>query len=190
VESDDAMMQGFSVLTIESAPEKSKQSLQGLKQKFGFIPNVAATMANSPVLINAFVSAFVNFHGGSFNESEKQVVLLTNAVTLKCPWTVAFHSTMAIQAGVPEDNVQAIRGGMPPSDSKYAALSGMAKGLIEKRGSVMQSDIGKFTFAGYSENQILAVITGIGISTMAATTGNMAGMPVEDLFGANTWASA
>jgi alkylhydroperoxidase family enzyme len=182
-------MQSFGVLTIETAPEKSKQPLQGLKQKFGFIPNVAATMANSPVLINAFVSAFVNFHGGSFNEREKQVVLLTNAVTLKCPWTVAFHSTMAIQESVPEVEVHAIRGGKLPSDSKYAALSSMAKGLIEQRGSVTPSDIGNFTSAGYSENQILEVITGIGISTMAATAGNMAGTPVEDRFKAQTWAS-
>jgi alkylhydroperoxidase family enzyme len=183
-------MQRFVVHTIESAPEKSRPPLQGLKQKFGFVPNVAATMAESPVLINAFVGGFSSFHGGSFDEGEKQALLLTNAVTLQCPWTVAFHSSMALREGVAESDVEAVRDGKLPSDAKYAALSGMAKALIEKRGNITEADIGEFTSAGYSKVQILEVIAGIGISTMAATAGNMAGTPVEDLFKAQIWAAA
>jgi hypothetical protein len=41
--------------------EKSEPSLQGLKQAFGLFPNLAATMADSPALINSFVAAFGNF---------------------------------------------------------------------------------------------------------------------------------
>jgi alkylhydroperoxidase family enzyme len=183
-------MQKFVVHTIESAPEKSKQPLQGLKQKFGFIPNVAATMAESPVLINAFVGGFVSFHGSSFNEGEKQALLLTNAVALKCPWTVAFHSTLALREGVAEGDVKAIRDGKLPADPKYAALSGMAKALIENKGNATEADLERFTSAGYSQAQILEVVAGIGISTMAATVGNMAGTPLEDIFTAQMWAAA
>jgi alkylhydroperoxidase family enzyme len=184
------MHQFFTVHTIESAPEKSKQALQNIELTFGVIPNVTATMAESPVLINAFVGSFANFLDASFNESEKQVLLLTNAVTLKCPWTVAFHSTMAMQERVPESDVKAIRDGKLPNEPKYAALSGMAKALIEKRGNVTEADLERFTSAGYSRAQILEVITGTGVSTMAATTGNMTNTPVEDLFKAHTWAAA
>jgi alkylhydroperoxidase family enzyme len=183
-------MQQFSIHTVESAPEKSKPALQGLQQKFGFIPNVAATMAENPVLINAFVGGFTSFHGGSFSEAEKQVLLLTNAVTLKCPWTVAFHSTIALKEGVSGSDVDAIRHAKLPNDPKYSALSGMAKALIEKRGNVTEADIARFASTGYSQVQILEVVTGIGISTMAATTGNLAGTPVEALFRAQTWAPA
>ncbi len=182
-------MQKFAVHTIESAPEKSRQPLQVLKQKFGFVPNVAGTMAASPVLINAFIGGFASFHGGSFSESEKQALLLTNAVTLRCPWAVAFHSSMALREGVPEGDVRAIRDGRLPTDVKYAALSGMAKALIEKRGNVTETDIENFTSAGYSQVQILEVITGIGMSAMASTTGNLAGTPVEDHLKAQTWAA-
>jgi hypothetical protein len=70
-------MQQFSIHTVESAPEESKPALQGVQQKFGFIPNVAATMAENPVLINAFVGGFTSFDGGSFSEVERQALLLT-----------------------------------------------------------------------------------------------------------------
>ena len=181
-------MRKFPIHTIESAPEKSKPALQGLNQKFGLIPNVAATMAESPVLLNAFIGGFASFHGGSFSESEKQALLLTNAVTLKCPWTVAFHSTLALAEGIPESEVRAIRNGEAPADPKYSALSGMAKALIEKRGHATEDDLKRFTSAGYTEVQILELIAGIGISTMAATAGNIAGTPVEDPFKNNAWA--
>jgi alkylhydroperoxidase family enzyme len=149
-----------------------------------------ATMANSPVLLNGFVGSFGSFHGGSLNECEKQILLLTNAVTIKCPWTVAAHSTFAIEDGVAESEIKAIRDGKLPQDRKYAALSALTKALLEKRGNVTEADIEKFTSAGYSKVQILEVITGVGISTMAATTTNMAGTPVEDRFKPQAWSAA
>ncbi|WP_181165944.1 MULTISPECIES: hypothetical protein [unclassified Mesorhizobium] len=93
--------------------------MKALEERFGFLPNVMATMANNPVLLNGFVSSFGSFHGGSFDEIEKQVLLLTNAVTIKCPWTVAAHSTFAMEDGIAESEVKAIRDGRVPSDPKY-----------------------------------------------------------------------
>jgi len=183
-------MQRFTLQTIESAPEKSRPTLQTLESRFGFIPNVMATMANSPVLLNGFVGSFGSFHGGSLNECEKQILLLTNAVTIKCPWTVAAHSTFAIEDGVAESEIKAIRDGKLPQDRKYAALSALTKALLEKRGNVTEADIEKFTSAGYSKVQILEVITGVGISTMAATTTNMAGTPIADRFKPQAWSTA
>ena len=88
-------MPTFPIHTIESAPEKSKPMLQGLKNNFGFVPNAAATMAGSPALIGAFVSAFGSFHGSSFNEAEKQVLLLTNAVAA-LPGLIAARTPTAL----------------------------------------------------------------------------------------------
>jgi alkylhydroperoxidase family enzyme len=183
-------MKRFPIHTIESAPEKSKQALKDLQNRFGFIPNVAATMAESPVLMNAFIQAFLSFHGSTFTEAEKQVLLLTNAATIGSSWTVAFHSTVALQDGVSAPDVEAIRGGRLPSDRKSAALSGTAKALIEKRGRVSDEEVAAFTSAGYTQTQILEVINGIGISTMAAITGNLAATPIEERFRAQVWKAA
>jgi alkylhydroperoxidase family enzyme len=183
-------MQAFRIHTIETAPEKSKPALEGLKKNFGFVPNAAATMADSPVLINAFIGSFGSFHGGSLSESEKQTVLLTNAVTLKCAWTTAFHSTLALKAGVPESDVSAIRHGKLPQDPKRAALSGLARTLIESKGHAIEPQIDAFLAGGYVRNQVLEVVAGIAISTMAALTATMADTPVEDLFKAQAWKAA
>ena len=154
-------MHNFTLHTIESAPEKSKPTLQALEQKFGFLPNVMATMAGNPVLLNGFAGSFGSFHGGSLDECEKQVLLLTNAVTIKCPWTVAAHSTFALEDGMKASDVNAIREGRLPDNRKYAALSGITKALIEKRRNVADEEFRRFTSAGYSPLQIFEVITSI-----------------------------
>jgi alkylhydroperoxidase family enzyme len=147
-------------------------------------------MAGSPALINSFVGAFGNFAGGSFNDQEKQVILLTNAVAFRCAWTTAFHSTMALKVGVSDADVTAIRNGKSPADAKLAALSGLARALIERKGTGVQREVELLVAAGYRREQALEIIAGVAISTMAALTTNLADTPVEELFRAQTWKAA
>ena len=126
-------MYAFAINSIESYPETSRQALQACQSAFGFIPNVAGAMSTSPVLINSLVPLFGNVHGGSFSEAQIQPLLLTNGAT----WPVAFHSLLAMKEGVDPVDVEAIRNGRIPKDEKHAALSILAKKLIEKRGGLV-----------------------------------------------------
>src|SRR5579862_6789460 len=101
-------MEQFPVYTIDTAPEAAKLALQDLHAAFGMIPNIAGAMATSPVLINSLVGLFQRVHGGSFTEAQIQILLLTNAVTNTCTWAVAFHTALALQAGIDPADVEAI----------------------------------------------------------------------------------
>src|SRR5215470_12575355 len=116
-------MKPFPVHTIESAPEQSKPSLQALQETFGMIPNIAGAMSTSPVLIGSLVGLFQKVHGGSFSEEQIQVLLLTNAVTNSCAWAIAFHTALALKAGVEPAAVQKIRERQTPRSPKISALS-------------------------------------------------------------------
>lgn len=180
-------MNPFPVHTLTTAPEKAKASLEGLQKTFGIIPNLAATMATSPTLVNGFVGALVNFLGGSFDGRERQVVLLTNAVMNRSAWAVAFHSTAALKEGVSEQDVKAIRSGGLPENTKHRALSSVTRALVERRGHLEPRDLEAFTAAGYSHAQLLEVIAGQGASMMANYAGNITHPPVETPFAAQQW---
>ena len=180
-------MHNYRVHTIESAPERSRPALQGLKQAVGLIPALAATMAESPTLVNGFVAAFGNFHAGSFGAAQRQVLLLTNAVANRCSWAVAFHSTMALKEGVAAEDVRAIREGRHPSDAKLAALSTLTRALIEKRGHLEERDLTAFAAAGFGPDQVLETIAGLAVSVMANYAGNITRPPVEGPFEAQVW---
>ena len=181
-------MTNFPVHTMESAPERSKPALQQLQSAFGMIPNIAGAMATSPVLISSLVGLFGNVHGGSFTEAQVQTVLLTDAVTNACTWAVAFHTALALKEGIDPADVQAIREGRLPRDRKLAALSALARTMIEKRGRLDDEDVDRFIAAGFGKDHALEVIAIVAASTITNYTGGVTKTPLEAPFQAHAWA--
>jgi AhpD family alkylhydroperoxidase len=151
------------------------------------IPNIAGAMSTSPVLIGSLVGLFQKVHGGSFSEAQIQVLLLTNAVTNSCAWAVAFHTALALKAGVEPADVQAIRGRHTPRGTRASALSTLARTLIERRGRLEDSDVSQFLQAGFSKAHLLEVIAVVAASTITNYTGNVTRPPVEADFEPYAW---
>jgi AhpD family alkylhydroperoxidase len=182
-------MEQFPVYTIDTAPEASKPALQDLRAAFGIIPNIAGAMATSPVLINSLLGLFGRVHSGSFTEAQIQTLLLTNAVTNACAWAVAFHTALALKEGLAPADVNAIRAGRAPNDSKLGALSTLARTLIEKRGRIADQDREAFLAAGFGKDHLLEVIGVVAASTITNYTGNVTNPPLEAPFQAHVWSA-
>jgi AhpD family alkylhydroperoxidase len=180
-------MQSFPVLTIDTAPAKSRPALQALQGAFGMIPNVAGAMATSPVLIDSLVALFGKVHGGSFTEAQIQTLLLTNAVTNGCSWAVAFHTGLALKQGLDQADVQAIRERGVPKDATSAALSAFTRTLIEKRGRVDEDDVDALVAAGFRKEHALEVIAVVAASTITNYTASVTKPPVDEPFHAYVW---
>ena len=183
-------MHEYPVNSLQSAPEESRPALRTLESAFGFIPNIVGAMSTSPVLINSLVGLFGNVHRGSFSEAQVQVLLLTNAVTNGAIWAVAFHSSLALKEGIAPADVEAIRDGRAPKDVALAALSILAKTLIEKRGRLDDQDKETFLAAGFGPDHLLEVIAVIAASTITNYTASVTRTPLEAAFQVHAWNSA
>ncbi|MBE1162264.1 carboxymuconolactone decarboxylase family protein [Dyella acidiphila] len=180
-------MTTFPMHTMQSAPAQSKPALESLHSAFGVIPNIAGAMATSPVLIGSLVGLFGKVHGGSFSEAEVQVVLLTNAVTNASSWAMAFHSCLAEKEGLDTADVEAIRARQMPRHVKHAALSTLARTLIEKRGHLDDADMSAFLAAGFGQDHLLEVIGIVAASTITNYTGSVTQPPLEEAFQSYRW---
>ena len=147
-------MPNYPVHTIASAPEKSKPALEQLQKAFGVLPNLPAVIANSPKLINSLVGLFAQVHSPGLSEAENQIVLLTDAVTNSSTYAVAFHTALALQNGISPEETTAIRERRLPTDKRFAALSALAKTLIEKCGHLTQQELDSFIAAGLWEDDV------------------------------------
>jgi alkylhydroperoxidase family enzyme len=177
----------YTVHTIETAPAQSRPVLAQLHDTFGLIPNIAGTMAASPVLINGFIGLFERVHSSSLTEAQIQTLLLTNAVTNASEWAVAFHSALALKQGVSSADVDAMRHARAPADAKLAALSTLARTLIGKRGRITQADEARFLAAGFEREQVLEVIAVVAASTITNYTGSVTQPPLEAQFSEHAW---
>jgi alkylhydroperoxidase family enzyme len=182
-------MPNYPVHTIASAPEKSKPALEQLQKAFGVLPNLPAVIANSPKLINSLVGLFGQVHSPGLSEVENQIVLLTDAVTNSSAYAVAFHTALALQHGVSSEETTAIRELRLPTDKRFAALSALAKTLIEKRGHVSDQELDAFLSAGFTKEQVLEVVTIVAASTITNYTGTIANPPLDETFRQYAWQS-
>ncbi|MEM5338127.1 carboxymuconolactone decarboxylase family protein [Paraburkholderia azotifigens] len=180
-------MSRYPVHTIESAPEQSKPVLEQLQRTFGLIPNIAAKMAASPVLINGFIGLFERVHASSLTEPQIQTLLLTNAVTNASEWPVAFHTALALKQGVPPADVDAIRQRVLPRDAGLAALSLVARTLIDKRGRLTDADQQRFFEAGFSAGQLLEVVAVVAASAITNYTASVTQPALEGQFEEFVW---
>ena len=180
-------MPNYPIHTIASAPEKSKPALEQLQKAFGVLPNLPAVIANSPKLINSLVGVFQQVHSSSFTEAEIQIVLLTDAVANSSKYAVAFHTALAAQQGVSPEETNAIRERRTPTNRRFAALSTLAKTLIEKRGHLSEQELGAFLDTGFTTEQIMEVIAIVAASTITNYAGIIANPPLEDRFQQFAW---
>jgi AhpD family alkylhydroperoxidase len=180
-------MSTFRVHTVDSAPQGSQEALNGLRQSIGTIPNLAASMAESPELLRGFLAIREILYRGSFTPAEVQVLALTNAFENGCRYCMALHSTFALKAGVPPAAVQALRRGDSPEDSKLGTLSGFSRKLVRARGRVGADDLRAFLAAGYSKGQALEVVLGVAVSILPNFAHHLTECPIDEAFQGQLW---
>lgn len=94
----------FERYTIETAPENSKELLQNVFNKFGFVPNQDKILAVSPSIYQAYNQSFDLFLGKSTLELlEGQIVLMTISFENNSSYCMALHSWGMEMTKVPTD---------------------------------------------------------------------------------------
>jgi AhpD family alkylhydroperoxidase len=177
----------YEVHTIDTAPEASKPLLQNLQGTIGMIPNLAASMAESPELLKGFLSIRQIFYSGTFSPGEIQVLALTNAFENGCRYCMALHSALALKEGVSKEAVQALRAGRSPSEPKLHALSEFSRALVTRRGHVDDDERQKLLAAGYSKAQALEVVLGVAVSILPNFAHHLTQCPLDGAFRTHAW---
>ena len=125
----------FQPLTVATAPEASKPILEGIQKGYGFIPNLMATFANSPTVLQGYLAMDGAFEKGTFTPVERQLILLAASDENKCEYCVAAHSTIAKAfLKAPAETISAVRDGKPLADKKQNALVNLVREIVRERG--------------------------------------------------------
>lgn len=174
-------MTTYTVHTAQTAPEASKPLLAAVKQGWGFIPNLQATMAESPLALEAYDTLFnLVTAKATLTPAEQQVVYQAINVFHGCEYCTAGHTFLSRKAGVPEDVIHAIRDQQPIADSRLEALRSFAEIVAESRGFAGDAAVDGFIAAGFTKAQVLEVVTIIAAKVMSNYTNHLARTPLEN----------
>lgn len=179
-------MSTFQIHTHETAPEASAL-LESTRGAFGFIPNILGIMAESPALLEGYLTLAAIFDNTDLSPTERQIILMVNNRLNGCTYCMAAHSGIAKSQGVSDEVISALRDGSELADPKLEALRVFATKINESRGWPEEGDIDSLLAAGYTPRTVLEVILGTALKVMSNYTNHIAGTPLDKAFAAVAW---
>jgi uncharacterized peroxidase-related enzyme len=180
-------MSNFIIHTVESAPDSAKVILERLREAVGFVPNLAATMAENPLLLETYAGLSSAFGRGSLTPLEREIVLMATSYANQCSYCMAAHSTFAKAHGASDSLLNTVRAGKLPDDPRLAALVGITGQIARQHGEVSDDDICAFLEAGFTRAQLLEILIGISQSTLASLVHCTAKTPLDMGFQPQAW---
>ncbi|MEL6110058.1 MAG: carboxymuconolactone decarboxylase family protein [Planctomycetota bacterium] len=148
---------------------------------FGFVPNLAKAMANSPSLLRSYVDVQNHLKASAnLNQAEINVVQMAIAVENKCEYCTAGH-TMAGKMffKTPMDVMEQVRMRKAMNEPKLNSLRNFAILVYSKRGEVSPTDFQQFLDAGYTRAQALDVVACVAAKVMSNYTNSLAKTPID-----------
>ena len=177
----------FTRYTAETAPEASRPILGAVKSAFSFIPNLQATMAESPELLAGYTALWDLVHKTSLTATEQQVVFMTANYENECQYCMAGHTTLARMQKIAEPIIAALRDGGTIPDAKLQALHAFAGAVVRQRGHLDDAQIQAFLDAGYTHRQVLDVVLIVGTKTLSNYTNHLTGTPLDAFMQGSEW---
>lgn len=173
-------MTSFAIHNQTTAPEASRARLAEVKNAWGFVPNLHAILAESPIALDAYDHLFNLVAGGTLSPAEQQIVFQAINVFHGCEYCTAGHTFLSRKAGVSEQAVQAIRNRQPIEHPRLEALRRFAERVAETRGFAGDEAVEAFLAAGFNKAQLLEVVTIIATKVISNYTNHLTHTPLED----------
>ncbi len=152
--------------TEATAPKGAAEVLARVKERYGFIPNLAATLAESPVTLDSVLNLSGTFDKTSFTDIERQVILLTVSLANGCDYCKTVHTALGRKAGIDGETMKVLLAFAPIPDVKLTALRDFAKAMVEERGRLHEQRARRFLDAGYTKAQVFEVVMGVALKTL------------------------
>ena len=177
----------FTRYTADTAPAAAQPILTGVKAAFGFLPNLQATMAESPELLAGYSALWDLFGKASLTTTEQQIVYMTANFEHECHYCMAGHTTLSKMQKIDDAVITALRAGTAIPDPKLEALHSFATPIVVNRGFVDDAGVQAFLDAGYTRQNVLEVVLGIATKVMSNYTNHLTGTPLDAFMKGNEW---
>jgi len=172
----------FAEHTIESAPPASRRFLTATRDHLGYLPAGMARMAASPQLIDGFLKLTAIFENTTLEPVAREVLVMTVATRNGCHLCVAMHTARLTSLGADPGLIEALRDAgraEPLPDERLDAVRVFTLRVLDTAGDVGDQAMRDFLAAGYTTQNALEIVLGIGTYTMSTLANRLTGAPVD-----------
>ena len=171
-------MARINVVTHEAANAAQKSLFDAIQSQLGMVPNFLKVFANSTDALKAFLGLHGIANGGSLDLQTRERIALALAQQYACQYCLSAHTAIGRKAGLNGSEIEANRAGTS-QDAKAAAAVKFARALAEHSGDVTNAELSEVRGAGYSDAQIVEIITHVGMNILTNILGKASQVDID-----------
>lgn len=156
-------MSRINTVDYQHADKEQAALYDAIIAQLGTVPNFLKVFANSPAALRAFLGLHGIAGEGSLDQQTRERIALAVGEQNGCQYCVSAHTAIGRKAGLDNAEIEASRLGTS-QDEKAAAAVSFAKALVEHKGEVTNAEFDLIRDAGYSESDIVEIITHVGMN--------------------------
>lgn len=161
-----------------TAASDAAELLGAVKKKTGSVPNLIATMANSPAVAKAYLNFSQTLSTGMLPPRVREQIALVVGETNNCAYCLAAHTALGKAAGLTEQETRDARRGTSQVEKERVAL-GFARKLVQERGVVADIDLERVRQAGYTDGEIGEIVANVALNLFTNYFNHVAGTEVD-----------
>ena len=165
-------------ISPESASAEQQQILATVKKGLGLVPNLVATLAQSPAAANAYLSFSGALAKGSLPRKLQEQIALVVGETNACDYCVAAHTLLGGKAGLSQAETLAARAA-EAGDPKTEAALVFAKKIVSERGLVNDADVSALRQHGFTDGDIAEIVASTALNIFTNYFNHVAGTVVD-----------
>ena len=144
----------------QSATGKAKELLDAVQSKLGLVPNMTRAMANSPAVLDGYLSLSGALSKGALSAKSREQIALAVAQANECEYCLAAHSAIGKMVGLSVDQILDSRRGTSV-DPKTDAIIQFARQVVDQRGLVSDANIAQVRAAGLDDGAIAEIVANV-----------------------------
>lgn len=161
-------------------PGSASDVVGKVKAKLGQVPNLFATMAQSPAVLEAYLGFGGALESGSLSAKQREQIALTVAGVNTCDYCASAHSFIATHLGVDQSEVALNLAGRSV-DAKTDAILRFAHEVVRERGYLPEKaqSLKELRAAGVSEAEIAEIIAAVALNIFTNYFNHIAGTEID-----------
>jgi uncharacterized peroxidase-related enzyme len=171
-------MSRINVVQREGATAEQKTLLDAIQSQLGIVPNFLKVFANSPAALRAFLGLYGIASEGGLDPLTRERIALALAQQNGCQYCVSAHAALGRKAGLNSAEIEVNRAGSS-QDAKAAAAVRFARALMAHMGEVTTAELLEIRNAGYSDGEIVEIITHVGLNVLTNVLGKASRVEID-----------
>ena len=159
----DKIMQRIPAIRPSGEDTPAQAILQKVKKSLGVVPNLLATLAQSPAAAQAYLGFSQALAGGALDPMIREQIALAVGEANACSYCVSAHSALGARSGLSQAEIEGARRGIS-SDAKAAAALDFVLALVAERGRVSDGAVDALRQRGFSDGEIVEIVAHVAMN--------------------------